>query len=156
MAARPDSLPFDIPTQRALAAELFNLCWTLLETPERDASQTELMVNAAHASRLFWEEAGGPVNHARGEWQLSRVYAVVGRSEPALHHARRCLELCQANAIDGFDLAFAHEALARAQLLAGESEAAKPHEEEARRISESIEDADDRQLLLDDLGTLPQ
>jgi hypothetical protein len=28
---------------------------------------------------------------ARGEWQISRVYTVVGLAEPALRHAQRCL-----------------------------------------------------------------
>ena len=29
------------------------------------------------------------------EHSVSRVYVVLGRAEPALHHARRCLELCE-------------------------------------------------------------
>ena len=56
-------------------------------------------------------------NLARGEWQCSRVYAVLGRAEPALWHARRCVELDEAGAEgrEDWDLAAAYEAMARAQ-----------------------------------------
>ena len=82
------------------------------------------MVHAAHASRFMWEDIGEPVNHARGEWQIARVYAVVDRPEPALHHARRCLEIVEEHGVGDFDLACAYEALARAHATAGEREAA--------------------------------
>ena len=34
-------------------------------------------------------------NLARGEWQVSRVYVLLGRAETAIWHARRCLEHCE-------------------------------------------------------------
>ena len=72
------------------------------------------MLDAPHASRFHWGEVGTAVNLARGEWQVSHVYAVLNRAEPALYHARRCLAICEANAIGDFDLAYAYEAIARA------------------------------------------
>jgi hypothetical protein len=113
------------------------------------------MVDAAHASRLFWEEPGGPANHARGEWQISRVYATVGRPEPALHHARRCLEICEQYNLGGFDLAYAYEALARAHGLAGDGETAARWQAQAREAADAIDDAEDRERVIGDLGTLP-
>ena len=55
------------------------------------------MLHAAHASRYHWGEAPEcePANLARGEWQISRVYMVLGRAEPAIWHAQRCLEHCE-------------------------------------------------------------
>ena len=44
------------------------------------------------SSQYHWREVGGPPE-TRGEWLVSHVYAVLGRPEPALDHARRCLEL---------------------------------------------------------------
>ena len=79
-----------------LAADLFNHVWTLLETPHRTPEQDDEMLHAAHASRHHWGEIGQPANLARGEWQCSRVYAVLGRAEPALWHARRCLAIWKA------------------------------------------------------------
>jgi hypothetical protein len=72
---------------RRLAVELFNHVWTLLELASRTPEQDDELVHAAHASRWHWSKAGTTVNLARGEWQISRVYAVLGRAEPALWHA---------------------------------------------------------------------
>src|SRR5215218_5159161 len=96
------------------------------------------MLHAAHASRFHWGEVGEPVNFARGEWQVSRVYAVLGRSEPALFHAHRCLEICQAHQIGDFDLAFAYEALARASAVAGQPDDCARYAELARQAGEQI------------------
>ncbi len=141
---------------RRLGIELFNGVWTLLGTDDRTVEQDDQMVHAAHASAYHWRQVGTPANHARSEWQCSRVYAVLGRAEPALHHARRCLELCEANAeaLEPFDLPYAHEALARAHAVAGEPAEARRHAERARASLEALDD-DDRELLLADLATLP-
>ena len=75
------------------------MTWTLLEKTDRTPAQDDEMLHAAHASRYHWGEIGDPVNLARGEWQCSRVYAILGRAEPALWHARRCLEIDEANGL---------------------------------------------------------
>ena len=140
---------------RQLGVDLFNHVWTLLEQPERTAAEDDAMLHAAHASRHHWGEAGEPRHLARGEWQISRVYSVLGRGEPALHHARRCLELLDLSG-DGeeWDVPFAHEAIARAALVAGELQTAERHLVEARRLGAQIEDADDREHLEDALAEL--
>jgi hypothetical protein len=142
--------------RRQLAVDLFNHAWTLLRLPERTPEQDDELIHAAHASRHHWGEVGTPANLARGEWQLARVYATLGRAEPALHHARRCLALCEANpdAIEDWDLPFAYEALARAQLVAGDAEGAARSVERARELGARIADPEDRELLEADLGTL--
>jgi hypothetical protein len=137
------------------AKDLFNHTWTLLETPGRSREQDDDMMHAAHASRYHWSVVGEPVHRARGEWQLSRVYAVLGRAEPALHHGRRCLELCETHALSPFDHAFAHEALARAEAVAGDADAAGTHLEAARTTAESIADEEIRGHLLNELKTVP-
>src|SRR5688572_9140139 len=81
----------DREARRLLAADLFNHTWTLMELPERSPMQDDEMIHSAHASRYHWGEFGTPANLARGEWQCSRVYTVLGRAEPAMWHARRCL-----------------------------------------------------------------
>jgi tetratricopeptide (TPR) repeat protein len=153
---RPEApTTLDPDLQRRTAADIFNFAWTLLEKPDRSAREDDLMIHAAHAQRFHWEWVGDPVNHARGEWQLARVYAVLGRAEPALHHARRCLELCEANGIGDFDLAYAYEAMARAYGVTGDGDEAARFEELARRAAEEIADADDREQVLADLATRP-
>ena len=140
---------------RQLGVDLFNHVWPLLELPERTREQDDELVHAAHASRHHWAHAGaGPEHLARGEWQISRVYAVLGRSEPALHHARRCLEVCEEHVIGDWDLAYAHEALARAHALAGAADDAARHRLLAREAGDSIADPDDREHFDEDFSTL--
>jgi hypothetical protein len=140
---------------RRLGVELFNHVWTLLELPERTPAQEDELVHAAHASRHHWAQVGEPRHLARGEWQISRVYSVLRRAEPALHHARRCLELLEESG-DGeeWDLPFAHEAIARAALVAGDRGTAEHHLAQARGLGALIEDADDREHLDEALAEL--
>jgi hypothetical protein len=136
------------------ARTLFNRVWELLEedrTPDGDVE----MLHAAHASRHHWWAAGaGPVRLLRGEWQISRVYATLGRPEPALVHARLALELGERQEVGAFDTAYAHEAAARAYLLAGTRGAARRHVVEARRLLDRIDDDEHRGLLEADLAAI--
>jgi hypothetical protein len=95
-------------------------------------------------------------NLARGEWQVSRVYATLGRAEPALYHAQRCLAYCEASPgeLEDWDLPFAHEALARAHAVAGDEDEAARFEARARELAERIGDPEDREQLEQDLATL--
>jgi hypothetical protein len=140
---------------RRLAVDLFNEVWRLLELPSRTAAEDDRMMHAGHASRHHWGEIGEPVNFARGEWQVSRVYAVLGRAEPALYHARRCLSICEEHGIGDFDIAFAHEAIARAAAVAGDAALRDHHLALARTLGEQIAEDDDRELLFNDLATVP-
>ena len=114
------------------------------------------MLHMAHASAHHWRcEGSGATAHnlARSEWQVSRVYTVLGRAEPAGHHARRCLEICQANGIGDWDLGFAYEALARAAAVSGDLDAARHWVGLARQVA--VAEDPDRDLLLADLATVP-
>lgn len=139
---------------RRLAEQLFNHVWTLLETPHRTPEQDLRMIHEAHASRFHWGEVGLPVNFARGEWQISRVYSVLGRPEPAIFHTGRCLEHSLAAGPSAFDVAFAHEALSRAHSFAGQVEAAQRHRRLAEGAGARIGDAEDRKLLFADLASI--
>jgi hypothetical protein len=141
--------------RRRLAVDLFNHVWTLLDKADRTPEEDDEMVHAAHASRLHWAEVGARVNLVRGEWQISRVYATLGRPEPALYHAKRCLELCEGAELEDFDLPYAYEALARAHAIAGNWKERDRYEKLARDAGERIADADDREHFLADLSTLP-
>ena len=77
---------------KKFAVELFNQVWDLLEKEDRSVEEDDRMVHAAHASRFHWGEIGTPLEFERGEWQVSRVYAVLKRPHGALYHGQRCLE----------------------------------------------------------------
>jgi hypothetical protein len=140
---------------RQLAVDLFNHTWTLLEKEGRTPDEDDEMLGAAHASRYHWSKATTEArNQARGEWQLSRVYAVLGRGEPAVHHARRCLEWCGRGEVEDWDVAFAHEALARAYAVAGDAAKAEEHKRRARELGDAIADPEDREHFDKDWVTL--
>jgi hypothetical protein len=156
-SASPAPTELDTATRRQLARDLFNHTWTLLEKQDRTAAEDDEMIHSAHASRYHWGEVGvgEPVNLARGEWQCSRVYAVLGRAEPALWHARRCLELNEAGGCADWDIASAYEAMARAYLTAGDPAEVAAWKAKAVAALDGIADKDDRDLIEGDLATLP-
>jgi hypothetical protein len=135
---------------RQLGVDLFNEVWRLMRSREND----ERMIHATHASRFHWGEAPEckPENLARGEWQISRVYIVVGLAEPALRHANRCLDICEANTLGDWDLAYAYEAIARAHKTAGRFPEANAYKKLA--ADAPIAEDDDREQLEKDLATL--
>lgn len=154
MTTTPAPGEIDPTTRRALAVDLFNHVWTLLENPNRTPEQDDEMIHSAHASRFHWGEVGEPVNLARGEWQCSRVYAVLGRAEPALWHARRCMAICEANGIADWDIASAYEAMARACLTAGDMAEVAAWKAKAQAALALVDDPDDREVIEGDLATL--
>ena len=138
--------------RRQLAADLFNLVWELLERPGRSADEDDRMVHAAHASRYHWGEVGGPEQRAIGEWQCARVYSVLGRAEPALHHAQRCAGIARANDVPAWLLASAHEGLARAHAVAGNHDEARRERDLAHSALAKVQDAEEREVVEADLA----
>jgi hypothetical protein len=137
--------------ERQLGVDLFNEAWRLMETREDD----DRMLHGSHAMAYHWGEAPEckPENRARAEWQVSRVYTVLGRAEPAVWHARRCLAWCEEAGLGDWDLAYAYEALARAHALVGSAEAVE-WKAKARAAGDDIADPEDREHFEEDYATL--
>ena len=146
----------DPETHRQLGADYFNKTWTLMEKPDRTREDDDEMLHCTHASAYHWLLVGTPANRSRSEWQCSRVYTILGRVEPALHHARRCLEIVEANPseMEDWDLPTAYEAMARAHMIAGEVEATRRYAELGRAAMAKIADDDDRAVLEADFATI--
>lgn len=138
-----------------LGVELYNKVWGYLDKHGRTPLEDEMMLHCAHASCWHWLQVGTEVNHARGAWILSRAYAVLGYGTVALIFARRCLSLCEENGIADFDLAYAHEAMARASTLVGDAAGFEAHLLAAKEATEAIAQAEDKELVLSDLASLP-
>jgi DNA-binding transcriptional MerR regulator len=151
----------DAVAHRRLGRDLFNFTWTLIEKSDRTPTEIDEMIHAAHASRYHWSKAEGATtaNLARGEWQCARVYSVLGRGEPAIWHARRCLELAEAATRAGdaepWDLPAAYEGLARAHAIAGDRAEAARWGDRAKAAIATVEDASDREPIEADIATLP-
>jgi hypothetical protein len=139
---------------RQLGVDLYNDAWRLLESHQDD----DELLHQAHASAYHWLKAPEcePRNCARSEWLCSRVYSVLGRAEPALHHAHRCIDICEADPenMEDWDLPFAYEALARAHAIAGNAGEADRYEQKARELGASLADPEDREHLEEALSEL--
>jgi len=151
MASKVDSA-----VHRKLAASLFNSTWKLILKKRRTKADSDTMIHMAHASRYHWSVVGGPKENAIGEWQISHVYALLGRPEPSLYHAQRSLEICQAGNVEDFPIAYAYEALARAFAIAGETKLRAACLKLAKAFGEKIAEADDRALFFKDLRAVPR
>jgi len=147
-----DSLSID--RERQIAMDLFNLTWTYLDMDARSSEHDGAMVQTAEASRWHWQHVGTPTQFAIGEWQCSRVHAVLGDGERARAYAQRCLEITRSERVEDFVPASAHEALARAYAVLGDMEAAREQRNLAYRIAVDL-DNEDRDVIEHDLGTLP-
>lgn len=146
----------DKALHKKLAINLFNQTWDLIDKEQRTQKETDRMIHSAHASRYHWEVAGTPLNIARGEWQVSHVYAVINRVEPCLYHANRCLQITLEHDFQDFDLAFAYEAMARGCDLAGDEVETAKYVELAKQAAARIKDAEDRENFLSQLETIHQ
>lgn len=141
-------------SHKKFAVDLFNLVWSLLDKKDRTKEENDKLVHAAHASRFHWGEIGTPLEFERGEWQISRVYSVLKRPHSAIYHARRCLEICQANNFGDFDIAFAYEGMARAYAVAGEKSECEKYIGLAKKAGEQIKSKEDRDYFFSELKTV--
>ncbi len=140
-------------SQHLLFAKSTNqLVWQLLEKKRRTAEEEEMMIEAAHASYFHWLKAGSRVNHQRGLWLVSRVYAAVKDAVNSLRYARKCLELTKRypKEMQDFDLAYAYEANARASFLSKRSGEGKKFFALAKTAGEKIGDSEDKNIFFND------
>ncbi len=140
--------------QKKLAKMYFNSVWDLMEKTDRTPEDDEVMIHAAHASCYLWMQVGTAVNHQRGEWQVARVYTILGHYAAALRHANRCLELTVQNPdqMQDYDQAFAYECVARANAIAGNRQVAQKYIELAEEAEEEIKGDEDRKVFVDDFN----
>lgn len=147
----------DPVTHKSLAIEANNSTWEILGKPLEEISpdDAEEMTRRAYTAAYHWQraEGTGPANEARASWLLSRVWSVRGHGEIALAHAQRCLTTCEEAGLADFDLAYAHEAIARAWACLGDRDRALHHRSLANQVP--IADSEDRELVQADLASEP-
>lgn len=139
------------------AVDFHSQTWELMEKAERTPEEDARMENFAHASLAHWRTAGTAVRRQRGEWLLSRVYALLNQPQACLRHALRCAEILHANPdeMKDFDTAFVYEAVARASALGGDWKEAQRFMGRALEAGEKIADPEDREVFFDQLKTGP-
>ena len=145
---------------RWFGVQLNNGTWNRIDAaeigPESPLEDREHFLYSAYASAFHWRNVGDAANTARGEHLISRVASAIGRFNLALHHARRCLEVIDANpdATEDWDRAFGLEALARALAGAGDPSASAARAE-AEAATAAIADGGDRSVVEGELAREP-
>ena len=114
------------------------------------------MLLLSMASLWHWTQRPDctPGNLSIGYWQVARVYALLGQADAARQYAQLCLKSSQGEGTLPFHLGYAYEALARAEMVAGNSARMKEYLELARQVSEKMADPEAKKQLLDDLATI--
>jgi hypothetical protein len=126
----------------------------LIEKPDRKPTEDRLMEALSQASIYHWLQRQDCSNQSLsvGYWQASRIQAMLGHALEALRHAQVCL--AYSAGLAPFYLAYAHEALAHAQSLAGNSATAAEHLKAALQLAGEVKEKSDREALLSDLKSL--
>jgi hypothetical protein len=141
---------------RKLGAACNNRTWDLIDQGTRTPAEDREMLATAHASYLHWSKVGTRVNLLRGEMTIARVYAALGRLEPAQHHLLLAERLAKehAAALGPFDIAMLEAVAARTYALAENAVEAEPRYQNARRLGEALGE-DDRKVFFADLAQPP-
>ena len=152
MAKKPD---FD--TQAAhkyFSGHCFNAAWDFIEKKDRSADDDDRMIRLAQTSVWHWTQRQDCVdkNLSVGYWQLSRVYSLVGRADEARKYGQISLKYGENE--EPFYKAYAYEALARAESIAGNKKKADEYISKARELTEQVSDPESKKLLIDDLNSI--
>ena len=148
---------FDVAAaHRYFSAHCFNAAWDLLDKKDRTPDENEQMIRLSLASMWHWTQRADctVTNLSIGYWQTARVYAVLGQADNARRYGQLCLSASRSEGVMPFYLAYAYEALARAESVAGNSQLTQDYLAEARRLLEQVGEAEERMQLEGDLNTI--
>ena len=138
-----------------MGIEMNNQTWSLLEKKDRSEQDDIQMINFAKASLYHWRKSDKYtiVNEQRGKWLISRVYAILGKSDEALSYAKETLKITEDNNLKDFDLAYAYEAMARAYLIENKQNESKKWYKKAKVAGNLIVGEKDKEYFLIDLNS---
>lgn len=139
---------------RKMAAEMFNHTWELLDTADRSEQQVRELLASAYASWAHWRRVGTPKNFSVSDWQVSRVWAVLGDPARAAEHGAEALRLAEEHDLGPFYTGYGHEALARAASLAGDVAVCESHLTTAETLLGQIDDPESAALIRSDLDDI--
>lgn len=141
---------------RAQAVEINNSIWDLVGKDDRTATDDEEMLRRAYSSAYHWQRARGaePANEARALYMLARVHLFTGQGVRSLHYADACLAQCVQHGLVDFDLAYAHEARARALRVLGREEEGLAAWAAAKQVP--VVDPEDRVVVEADFADAPE
>ena len=148
---------FDIfVAHKYFSADCFNRTWDYIDKPIRTALEVDSMLHLSLASLWHWtqREDCTPTKLSIGYWQVSRVFALLRQPENARHYGELCLEEAQKEGVLPYYLGCAYEALARAELVAGNRDKMGALLTQANQVAASLADPEERKMLQADLATI--
>ena len=139
---------------RTQAIECHNGAWEMVAA-ERTPTNDDQLLRRAYASAYHWERASGrgPQNEVRSRYMIAKAHLLASNAEASLRDARSCLAGCREHGLDDFDLAYAHEAVARALAALGHD--AESRSEWAAALAVVIAEPDDREIVRADFADAP-
>ncbi len=154
MAKKPD---FDIQAaHKYFSVECFNRAWDYIGKPRRNKSEEDRMLQLSLASLWHWiqREDCTPTNLSVGYWQVSRAFSLLRQAEHARYYGKLSLEAAQAEGVEPFCKGYAYEALARAEMVAGNEDEMEKHLIQAHQIAAKLADPEEKKGLLRDLSKI--
>ncbi len=154
----PDAPSFDLDAaHKHFATSCFNACWGLIDKSDRTPAEDEEMLRLAVTSHHHWTQRAnyGAKEASVANWQISRVYALLGEGGLARRFGMTSLEVLEGTDVGPFFAGYAQEALARAASVLGNGAAVQMHLTAARELAAQVENADHRSWLEGDLATVP-
>ena len=141
---------------RAQGVECNNSIWDLVSKDDRTAAEDEEMLRRAYSSAYHWQRArgAGPANEARALYMLAKVHLLTGQPARSLHYADAGLAQCVEHGLVDFDLAYAHEARARALRHLGREEEGLAAWAAAKAVP--VVDPEDRDIVEADFADAPE
>jgi uncharacterized protein YndB with AHSA1/START domain len=140
---------------RTEAVAVNNSIWELLDRDDLTVDEGEDLLRRAYAAAYHWARAvdRGPEHEARAEYMIAKAYLKLERADDALRHASRCLATTTQAALGDFDLAYAHEVVARALQLSGDEAGSLESWKAAKAVP--IADPEDQAILDGDFAGAP-
>ena len=152
-----ENTEFDrIAAHRYFSVNCFNQAWGLIDKTKRTPEDDEEMIRLSLASHYHWTQRDDYSNTSASIalWQISRIYAILGQAHNARRYGQLCLGASQEAGVAPFFLGYAYEALARAEAAGENEEEMQTLLNDARTTAEKIKEADEKNMLLDDLNTI--
>jgi len=139
---------------RHFAVTCFNKTWDYINKPRRSQQDKLDMLHNTITSLWHWSQRkdATPTNLSIGHWQVSRVYALLGQADNARQYAKLCLKYSKG--IEPVFAGFAYEALARAEMVAGDKKKKQEYFAKAQKVLAKVSDEDDREYLERDLSSI--
>ena len=141
--------------ERALAKQLFNRAWELIDAGDRTPEQDRMMLVTACAAYYHWDAIGTEENRAIADWQIAHVASLLGYGDLALSHANAAMKRVRAASLPHWLHASALEGLARAHATAGNRAKRDLYLRRAAEAITLLADDRERELISRQIATVP-